>query len=128
VPSARQGGRGRGHVPEGGNPRVPTANPTPLPIPPEFADVQPLDDSVPQVTYANAKETLAQQAAMLYSTAFPGQPWPADDAGQPYDPQVLLGVIADDPNVPDHIANQAAGANAAFDRITKSFLGFDQQQ
>jgi hypothetical protein len=68
----------------------------PLRIPPEYVvTVDPSDDLV-VTTLQRAQETMTEEALTLWQAAYPGQPWPSDDAGHPYPPDVLLGWIAND--------------------------------
>jgi hypothetical protein len=68
----------------------------PVRIPPEYVvTVDPSEDLV-VTTLQRAQQTMTEEALVLWQAAYPGQPWPADDTGHPYPPEILLGWIAND--------------------------------
>src|SRR5690606_951182 len=57
------------------------------------------------------QQTLVDAAAAFWQAAYPGEPWPIDDSGQPYGALILLGVIADDVELAE--TNRPLTVNAA---------------
>ncbi|MEJ7651128.1 MAG: hypothetical protein WKF57_19110 [Nakamurella sp.] len=79
------------------------------------------DISVQALTHMNA--TMAEAAAGLWSSAYPGTPWPVDDeTGEPYPPRILLGVIANDEDVASDMKSTALQMVETFDRTTTSIV------
>lgn len=79
------------------------------------------DTSIQALTRMNA--TMAEAAANMWSSAYPGTPWPADDeTGEPYPPRILLGVIANDQDVSTDMKSAALQMVETFDKTTTSVV------
>ncbi|MEV6633617.1 hypothetical protein AB0M54_22990 [Actinoplanes sp. NPDC051470] len=94
----------------------PGAEPAPVEIPPRFRDIQPQGTDLVATALAYTNRAVAESAAGLWTTAYPGEPWPTDDTGAPHRPETLLHYIAGDDKLPQAVSEAADEAVTDYEK------------
>ena len=99
--------------------------PAPVEIPPQFRDVQPQGSDLVATALAYTNKAVAESAAGLWTAAYPGEPWPADETGAPHRPETLLHYIAMDEKAPPAVAEAAEDTVTKYEQAVSHAVGGD---